>query len=133
MTQTRAIRQAFIGQVQAATSPAIMRRVGELLGHGRVDQAVALVVENSATNFANAMGAVFVDTASAECAALSRKLVLRKAPTVALSFNVADERAVRRLMQANRLSYIHGLTRQQQTAVRARRPRQHTCPGRSYS
>jgi len=116
--QTRAIQQAWLGNVAAITSPVIMRHALELLSAGKLNQAADFVMQRFASNIGNAYVAVFIDTASAECAALSPKLVLRKAPTISLSFNVADERAVR-LMQQNRLGYIQGLTRQQQTSVRA--------------
>ena len=116
-TQTRAMSHAFVNNVAAATRPAIIRQAQTLLTAGKLNEAVALVLDQHVGNFANAVGAVFVDTASAECAALSRKLVM-KAPTVSLSFNVADPRAVR-LMQANRLAYVQYLTQQQQVSLRA--------------
>src|SRR5688572_12089534 len=104
--QSRAIRTAFINNVALATSPANMRRAGELLAQGNLNAATALVLDRFAGNVANALAQVFVSTANAEVAALGRKLV-QKAPTISLSFNQLDPRAVR-LMEANRLAYVQG-------------------------
>lgn len=113
----RSIRSAFIANVTAATAPASVRAARELLDAGKLDAATALLMDRFVGNVANAFAQVFIDTASAEVAALNRKIVT-KAPTIGFTFNVADERAVR-LMQANRLSQITRLTRSQQQAVRA--------------
>jgi len=113
----RAIRSSFLANVDASAAPALIRHVRELLSEGRLNQAVSLLVDRHAVNVANSLAAVFVDTASAEVAALSRRLSLHKA-TIGLTFNQSDPRAVA-LMQRNRLAQVQGITRAQTLAVRA--------------
>jgi len=113
----RSIRSAFLTNIDAATAPALIAHVRELLSEGGLNQAVSLLVDRHATNYANSLAAVFVDTAAAEVAALSRRLVLHKA-TIGLTFNQSDPRAVA-LMQRNRLAQVQGITRAQTLAVRA--------------
>jgi Phage Mu protein F like protein len=112
-----AVSRAFRGYVANATSPAFMRYIRPLLARGDVAGVLRLIDLHTAA-FANGMAAVFVGVANAETVQLAPKLVRKATPTVALSFNVADPRAVR-LMEANRLRHVQGLSRMQQQRVRA--------------
>ena len=112
-----AISRAFRGYVANATNPAFMRYIRPLLARGDFAGVLRLIDLHTAA-FANGMATVFVGVANAETVALAPKLVRKATPTVALSFNVADPRAVR-LMEANRLRHVQGLSRMQQQRVRA--------------
>jgi Phage Mu protein F like protein len=111
-TQTRAIRLAFEQYRQAAAG---LSGVPELLSQGKIEQVLQLL-DRPIANFGNAWVSAFIDAASATTAHLARRLV-RKAPTIALSFETTDPRAVA-LMERDRLALVTGLTRHQRAATR---------------
>ena len=89
-TQTRAISLAFAQYRQAAAG---LNGVPEPLAQGKIEQVLQLL-DRPIANFGNAWVSAFIDAASATTAHLARRLV-HKAPTITLSFETTDPRAVR--------------------------------------
>ena len=112
-TQEKAIALAFGAFVAGA------RRidVATLLTEGSGIEAVLRRLDAHVANFAAAINAAFIDAASAEAAALSRKLTFKATATVQIAFDPGDDRAAA-LMRQNKLNLVANLSQQQREVTR---------------
>ena len=112
-TQEKAIALAFNRFVAGARKIDVAALLAERTGI----EAVLRRLDAHVANFAAAINFAFIDAASAEVAALSRRLTFKATATVQIAFDPGDDRAAA-LMRQNKLNLVTNLTQQQREVTR---------------
>lgn len=112
-TQEKAIALAFNRFVAGARKIDAETLLAERAGI----EAVLRRLDAHVSNFAAAINSAFIDAASAEVAALSRRLTFKATASVQIAFDPGDDRAAA-LMRQNKLNLVRNLTAQQRSVTR---------------